>query len=173
MTNRKVISAVTMVVLVGLLVAGAWYGWQSISAPLPGGDDDPPQRRAAKARCNDAVARGDLVGSDDVTVSVFNAGSVSGLADQTLSELTARGFVRGDAGNAPTELETVQFVRVLAPTEGDPTAELVALQFGANTVIQEFSDKLGPGVDVVVGDSFAGLVDAPTEIKAKQSAPGC
>ena len=171
MTNRKVISAVTMVVLVGLLVAGAWYGWQSISAPLPGDEEEP--RRQARARCDDGVARGDLVRSGDVTVSVFNAGSVSGLADQTLSELTARDFIRGDAGNAPTKLETVQFVRVLARAKGDPTAQLVALQFGPNTVIQEFSDNLGPGVDVGVGDSFAGLVDAPREIKAKRAAPGC
>jgi hypothetical protein len=171
MTNRKAISAVTMVVLVGLLVAGAWYGWKSMSAPLPG-DDDPPQRRA-KARCDDGVARGDIVRTADVTVSVFNAGSVSGLADQTLSELAARGFIRGKVGNAPEALETVQFVRVLAPTKSDPTAELVALQFGPNTMISESKDNLGAGVDVVVGDSFAGLVDAPSEIKARRAAPGC
>jgi hypothetical protein len=171
MANRKVISVVTMVVLIGLLVAGAWYGWQSITAPLPG-DDDPPQRRA-KARCDNGVARGDMIGTGDVTVSVYNAGSVSGLADQTLSELAARGFNRGDVGNAPQELETVQFVRVLAEEKGNPAAQLVALQFGADTLIQEATDDLGPGVEVVVGDRFTGLVDAPSEIKAQQPASGC
>ena len=171
MANRKAISAVTMVVLVGLLVAGAWYGWQSLSAPLPG-DDDRPQRRA-KARCDGGVARGDLVRTADVTVSVFNAGSVSGLADQTLSELAARGFIRGDVGNAPEELGTVQFVRVLARTKTDPTAELVALQFGANTAVTESEENLGSGVEVVVGDRFVGLVDAPREIKARRATPGC
>ena len=170
--TRKAVSAVTMVVLIALLVAGAWYGWQSLSAPLPGGDAE-PERRNAKPRCDEGVARGDLVSTEDVTVSVYNAGSRSGLADLTLSELTARGFIRGDAGNAPEELESVQFVRVLAKAKDDPTAELVALQFGADTLVQETGEDLGPGVEVVVGDDFPGLVDAPTEIKARRATSGC
>jgi LytR cell envelope-related transcriptional attenuator len=169
--NRKAVAAVTMVVLVGLLVAGAWYGWQQMSAPVPGSDE--PQRRAAKPRCEDGVARGDLVRPADVTVSVYNAGSRSGLADQTLSELAARGFIRGDVGNAPANLEVVQFVRVLAPTKDDPTAKLVALQFGPNTMVQQVGVDLGPGIEVVVGDNFSGLVKAPTQIKAARATAGC
>jgi hypothetical protein len=169
MTGRGAVSAVTMVVLLGLLVAGAWFGWQSISAPLPG-DDEPAKR--AEPQCDDGFAKGDVVTTGDVTVSVFNAGSRSGLADQTLSELAARGFQRGDVGNAPPELEIVQFVRVLTESEGDPTAQLVARQFGGNTVVQ-VGDSLGPGVEVIVGDEFAGLVDAPSQIKARVAGSGC
>ena len=170
--NRKAVAAVTMVVLVGLLVAGAWYGWRQMSAPIPG--DDEPQRRAdRKQRCEGGVARGDLVRPADVTVSVYNAGSRSGLADQTLSELAARGFIRGDVGNAPAKLEIVQFVRVLAPAKDDPTARLVALQFGPNTMIQQARGDLGPGVEVVVGDDFSGLVKGPTQIKAARASSGC
>lgn len=171
MTSRKVVSAVTMVVLLGLLVAGAWFGWQSMSAPLPGGEDEPAKR--ARPKCEGDFAKGDLVQPSDVTVSVFNAGSRSGLADQTLSELTARGFNRGDVGNAPTELETVQFVRVLSSSAEDPTARLVALQFGANTVVQATQEDLGPGVEVIVGDRFVGLVDAPSEIRAGRAGSSC
>lgn len=169
MTGRRAVSAVTMVVLLGLLVAGAWFGWQSISAPLPG-DDEPAKR--AKPQCDEGFAKGDVVTTGDVTVSVYNAGSRSGLADQTLSELAARGFQRGDVGNAPTELEIVQFVRVLTESEGDPTAQLVARQFGGSTVVQ-VGDSLGPGVEVIVGDRFAGLVDAPSQIKARRAGSGC
>lgn len=160
----------TIIVLIGLLAAGAYIGWRSLAAPLPG-DDEP--KRAERPRCNDGVARGDVVTPGDVTVSVYNAGSRSGLADQTRSELAARGFIPGDVGNAPTDLEGVRFVRVLAPNEKSPTARLVALQFGANTLVQPVKEDLGPGVEVIVGDDFDGLVDAPSKVKARRGGTGC
>ena len=169
MANRKAVSAVTMLVLVGLLVAGAWIGWRTLSAPLPG--DEEPERKA-KSRC-DGGARDGVIEAADVKVSVYNAGSRSGLADQTLSQLVDRGFARGEAGNAPAELESVLVVRVLSPAKGDPTAQLVARQFGANTAVQTVEDGLGPGVEVIVGDNFRGLVDAPTRIKGERARPGC
>lgn len=171
--NRKAVSAVTMVVLIGLLVAGAWYGWQSMSAPLPGRDDVEADETSAATQCPGAVAKGDVVRARDVTVSVYNAGSRSGLADQTLSELAGRGFNRGDVGNAPSEFRGVQFVRVLAPAKRDPIARLVALQFGPNTLVQPVGDDLGPGVEVIVGDDFLGLVDARQRLKARRASPGC
>ena len=172
MASRKVVSAVTMIVLLGLLVAGAWYGWQTMCAPLPG-RDEPEKTAAAEPECEEGVARGDILRPADVTVSVYNAGSRSGLADQTLTELTTRGFGRGEVGNAPTEMEVVRFVRVLAPIRRDPAARFVALQFGRNTVVQKVEDNLGPGVDVIVGDDFAGLTDAPKRFKARRASPGC
>lgn len=171
MTTRKAVSAATMVVLIALLVAGAWFGWQTMSAPLPGEEDEPA--RVAQPKCEEDFERGDIIRRPDVTVSVYNAGSRSGLADQTLSELSARGFVRGEAGNAPTRLEEVQFVRVLARADGDPAAELVALQFGDDTFIQQVRRDLGPGVEVIVGDNFAGLVNAPNQVKARRSSANC
>lgn len=169
MSNRRAVSAVTLVVLVGLLVVGAYVGWQKLSEPLPGKDDT----EQAGPACNDGVARGDVVRPGDVTVSVYNAGSRSGLADQTRSELVARGFIAGDVGNAPDDLESVNFVRVLAPSRQDPASRLVALQFGRNTLIDEVEDDLGPGVEVVVGDQFLGLVEAPTKIRARSAGSGC
>lgn len=169
--DRRVVSGVTLLVLVGLLVAGAVVGWQRLSAPLPGRDDEP--RRAAGPRCDDGVARGDVVRTADITVSVYNAGSRSGLAGQTQDELVARGFIPGEVGNAPEELLGVQFVRVLAATRTDPAARLVALQFGANTLIEAVEDDLGPGVEVVVGDDFLGLVEAPAKLRAQASGSGC
>ena len=172
MAKRQAVSAVTLVVLIGLLVVGAVVGWRALSAPVPGGDDD-SATTAAEPTCKDGVTQGDVVRPRDITVSVYNAGSRSGLAGQTLSELQARGFIPGDVGNAPVELETVEFVRVLAPTETDPVARLVALQFGEQTLVQPVTDDLGPGVEIIVGDRFVGLVDAPRRIRADAPASGC
>jgi hypothetical protein len=62
---------------------------------------------------------------------------------------------------------------VLAPTKTDPTARLVALQFGPSTYVQPSNLDLGPGVEVVVGDDFVGLVDGPSRIRASRASSGC
>lgn len=172
MTNRHIVSAVTLVVLVGVLVVGAWVGWRTLSAPLPSGDDDEAQS-VSGPKCDNGVRRGDVVRPRDVTVSVYNAGSRSGLAGQTQSELEARGFISGDVGNAPEDMAGVQFVRILATSKSDPAARLVALQFGPNTLIEPVKEDLGPGVEVIVGDDFLGLVEAPDKIKAEVAGSGC
>ena len=88
-------------------------------------------------------------------------------------ELTARGFIAGETGNAPGDLGSVRFVRILAPKRNDPAAQLVARQFGPRTLVQPTAQDLGPGVDVIVGDKFAGLVKAPRQLKAQVAGSGC
>jgi hypothetical protein len=170
--KRSVISAITLVVLVGLLVVGVYVGWQKLNEPLPGGEDE-DQAQVSGPRCDDGVKRGDVVRPRDITVSVYNAGTRTGLAGQTMSELEARGFIAGDVGNAPADLADVRFVRVLAATRSDPAARLVALQFGPNTLVEAVKEDLGPGVEVIVSDGFLGLVDAPDRIKARAAGSGC
>ena len=168
-SRRSILSAVTMTVLVGLLVVGAVVGYRALVAPTPDakGNDRPARP------CRHQIAKGDVVRAKDVTVSVFNAGSRTGLAGQTLDELAARGFIKGKVGNAPDRFASVRFVRVLAPAKNDPVAKLVALQFGRNTLVQAVRRSQGPGVEVVVGDAFVGLVKAPGKLKARTAGSGC
>ena len=169
MATRRTLTAVTLCVLIGLLVAGAYVGWRALLAPVDGSDDPTAQ---GGPTCADGVRRGDTVRTRDVTVSVYNAGTRAGLAGQTQDELVARGFIPGDLGNAPDDLLGVRFVRVTAETRRDPAARLVALQFGRRTPVQAAPD-LGPGVEVVVGDRFDGLVKAPRRIRATARGSGC
>lgn len=157
----------TLLVLVGILVVAGYVGYRQLTAPLPGGTD------AVASTCED-VSAGDLVRAEDVTVSVFNAGSRAGLAGKTQTQLTGRGFIPGDLGNAPDDLAKVRFVRVLAPRTDDPAARLVASQFGPSTLLQRSDTDLGPGVDVVVGDRFSGLrKGAPKQLLAQVAGSGC
>jgi hypothetical protein len=170
MTQRRTLSVLTMTVLVTLLVLGAFLGWRALSAPLPG--DDEPEADAGP-RCKAGLAEGEIVRTRDITVSVYNAGTRSGLAGQTLDQLAGRGFLPGDISNAPTEYGDVRFARVLATSPNDPAARLVALQFGPNTAVQVAPD-LGPGVEVLVGDDLGGLTEAaPRRLRAAAAGSGC
>jgi hypothetical protein len=168
-SRRSVLSAVTLTVLVGLLVVGAVVGYKALVAPVP----DAKGETGRSHPCRHRIAKGDLVRSKDVTVSVYNAGSRTGLAGQTLDQLAARGFIKGRAGNAPNKYASVRYVRVLAPTRNDPVAKLVALQFGPRTLVQAVTRNQGSGVEVVVGDAFVGLAKAPTKLRAATPGSGC
>jgi LytR cell envelope-related transcriptional attenuator len=165
--KRRTLTAVTLTVLVALLAVGAFIGWRALFSPLANESE-----AGSDQGCADGVARGDTVRTRDVTVSVYNAGTRAGLAGQTQNELAARGFIPGDLGNAPDDVSSVRFVRVLAETRRDPAARLVALQFGRDTRVQAAPD-LGSGVEVVVGDRFGGLVKAPRRIRADAPGSGC
>lgn len=167
MDGRRAVTGITLTVLVALLAAGGLIGWRAFRAPVADDDAHGPRRG-----CDAGLAKGDLVRSRDVTVSVYNAGTRSGLASQTLQELAARGFIEGDVGNAPADADNVRVVRVLTTKKSDPAAQLVARQFGKRTPVSVAPD-LGAGVEVVVGDRFVGLVKAPRSIKAKASGSGC
>jgi hypothetical protein len=158
-----------MAVLVGLMLAGGVVGWTALFSPLP--EDE--ETTSSEPRCDPGLAPGDTVHTRDVTVSVFNAGTRSGLAGDTQQRLVARGFLAGEVGNAPDALADVRFVRVIAPARNDPAAQLVALQFGPDTLVDTRGDDLGPGVDVVVGDRFRGLVRAPRALTAERRGSGC
>jgi hypothetical protein len=170
--SRRALSAATLTVLVVLLAVGAVIGWKSLTAPF-NGTQSSATTPTKKPSCDPRLTKGAPVRTSDVTVSVYNAGTRTGLAGQTQQQLVARGFIPGDVGNAPGNLGGVRFVRILAPSQTDPAARLVALQFGRHTFVQRSSQNLGPGVQVVVGDRFVGLVRAPRSIKAHASGSGC
>jgi hypothetical protein len=167
MADRRITTAVTMTFLVGLLVAGLVVGTRWLFAPI---EDD--TEAAPGSDCTpQKVGAGKPLRTQEVTVSVFNAGERSGLASETLDQLGNRGFRLGDTGNAP-ETANVKFVQVWTTDRRDPAARLVALQFGKKTAIRRGED-LGPGVDVIVGNRFKGLVKAPKSIRVRQPAEVC
>lgn len=166
MTRRHLTTAVTMLVLVGLLVLGAVWGWQSLFTESPRAAEPAPT-------CDPQVVEaGGKIRSGQVTVSVYNGGTRSGLANQTMNALMARGFQTGDVGNAPSDVE-VRKVQVWSTVENDPRARLVARQFGKGVKVRYVDEDLGPGVDVIVGNRFRDLVKAPRALKVKQEQEFC
>jgi hypothetical protein len=165
--DRRSLSAITLLVLCGVLGVFVLVGWRTVTAPGPWDDGGPNA-----TGCAEGLAEGELVRTTDVTVSVYNAGTRSGLAGRTQEELLARGFLPGDLGNAPEDVGDVRRVVVLAPNSDDPAAMLVARQFGKRTAVQEHDD-IGSGVEVVVGDRYRGLAKAPRRMRAQADGSGC
>lgn len=169
MGRREIISAVTMMALIGILALGAVWGWRSLFAPLP--ETDAAGEPAPTCR-TELVEAGQRIRSRQVRVSVFNNSNRSGLAGTTLDKLLNRGFIAGDAANAPSNLR-VRKVEVWSTVENDPRARLVARQFGKGVRVRFSDEDLGPGVDVIVGDRFQDLVKAPRAIRVKQQHEVC
>jgi hypothetical protein len=168
--RRQIISAVTMLVLVGILVLGAVWGWRSLFAELPGTEataEEPTEECTVEE-----VDAGEKLRSKQVRVSVFNAGTRAGLAGQTLDALMNRGFLAGDIGNAPADTD-IRRVQVWSNVENDPAARLVARQFGKNVKIRYVEEVPGRGVNVVVGNGFESLRKAPRAIAVKTSREVC
>jgi len=168
--RRHLTTAVTLLVLVGILVAGVVLGVNALFAPLP---EDGAASATPSPTCSPtAVERGQTVRSSQVQVSIFNGGGQSGLADGTMRALIRRGFTEGDIGNAPDGV-TAERARVLTTERNDTAARLVARQFGRATKITVTDRDLGPGVDVVIGDQFEELVPARKVIVARASTSVC
>ncbi len=170
MTHRHLTTAVTLLVLVCILVLGVLLGVKTLFAPLPGSDK---ATATPSPSCSPkTVKKGQRIRSTQVQVSVFNGGTRSGLADETMRLLARRGFTQGDIGNAPTDAK-VSRVRVLTTEKNDMAAALVARQFGRTTRVIVTDTDLGPGIDVIVGNKFGKLAKAKRVLVAQSSSSVC
>jgi hypothetical protein len=146
-------SPITMLVLLVLLVAGGWYGYTVVRSPT----SSSPTTSATGSHCLQwkTYPKGAAITSTDLTVNVYNAGTVSGQADKVLTALHARGFVEGVAANSPAGIEADN-VTIVTPTPRSPVVSLVKSQFNGTVQVSPGS-ALGSGVDVVIGDHYGGI----------------
>jgi hypothetical protein len=164
-----VTTGVTLVVLLGILVLGGYYGAKSLFAPLP----NPSSADKPSTTCKSTdVKKGQRLRASRVQVSVFNAGTRSGLAGATLAKLHNRGFRQGDVGNAPSDVKVKRAV-VWTTDRHDPAARLVANQLGAGARVKFVGRDLGPGVDVIVGNNFHHLAKVKSFLIIKKSGSAC
>jgi hypothetical protein len=147
---------ITMLILLGILLGAAYYGWKTITA---GDDDQPDAQDPTSGECSRTAVykKGTKFRSSGITVNVYNAGAVTGLAGDTLQALAENGFQRGQVDNAPAGVSATN-VTVLTTTRRAPQAELVAEQFKGNVKVRT-GDVTRPGVMVVVGDEFVGMAE--------------
>ena len=147
-------TAVTLLVLVGILALGLFVGFRELFAPLPGDEDESAAETTSTCEPQE-IQPGQRLRPRDVLVNVFNAGDRAGLASQTMDTLTRRGFRPGEVANTSSG-GRVQRVQVWI-VEGEETAgRLVARNFGPKVRVRTrgADSDLGDGVDVVVSNGL-------------------
>ncbi|MGI9155620.1 MAG: LytR C-terminal domain-containing protein [Marmoricola sp.] len=158
MAVSKARTAGTMLVLVVVLVLMLVIGLHAARRPFPS-----LSGKGATTKC-DAVKVRSTIFRKEITVSVYNGSSRSGLADRTMAEMEKRSFTPGTVGNVPKG--SVAYAEVRSTTKNDPAAQLVANQFKPPAKVVLAEDNLGPGVDVVLGPKFTKLhVPSPKSLK--------
>lgn len=152
MKGRYLRSGLTLLVLFGIVGAAGYWGYKHTTASMPG--------LGPSNVCTTKTVQTTLRASQ-VQISVYNDGTITGLAGKTMKQLTKRGFIGGAVGNTTDnggKREGVRAVLVRTSTPNSTAAKLVAAQFGAKIKPVVSSVDLGPGIDVVLGNNFKGLV---------------
>jgi hypothetical protein len=170
MGRRQVTSTITMFVLIGILVVGAVWGWRALFAAFP--ETELTVEEPTPTCKTERVEAGERIRARQVRVSVFNAGTRSGLAGETMDALINRGFQAGDVSNAPSEAK-VRRVQVWSTSRKDPRARLVARQFGPRVKVRVTEEPLGSGVTVIVGNNFKRLAKAPRSLRVAKPQEVC
>ena len=157
-------TAITLAVLGLVLLVALIWGWGAATEPLPEKADSPI--------CVDrTVAEGEKVFPQDVTVSVYNAGTREGLAGRVLQALADAGFHEGNSGNAAPTVR-VSVAQIWTREPDNPDVRLVASRLGDGVTIEE-RDPVGTGVTVVVGDGFTEVQDGRRAVVARSDATIC
>jgi LytR cell envelope-related transcriptional attenuator len=162
--SQGVRSAVTLSVLGLLLVVAAIWGWSATMKPLPAKVDTP-------ICVQEDIPAGTKVFPEDVTVSVYNAGTREGLAGRTMALFTDSGFNEGNGGNVKPE-EPVHGSAIWTDDPTSPAVLLVASRLGPEVDIERH-DPPGVGVVVVVGDDFKDLVKGRRAVASDEDSEIC
>ncbi|GAB3073170.1 LytR C-terminal domain-containing protein [Nocardioides zeae] len=171
--DSRVRTAITMTVLVVLLLAAAIWGWTRLTAPVPA----PELGTASSGVCTPRdYEAGATLTAADVVVNVYNASGRSGLAQQTMTALTGRGFTAGNTGNAPEGAEVARVeirtnnisstaVGILRANLGDPVVVTLDEDVDAVTLY------VGPGWDDLKGEEGSRTVPVAETICGPNDVP--
>ena len=134
---------ITLVVLLGVLVGGFWWGWNSLT------------NSSAEPNCVEQKLPNNRLVPKQVVVNVYNGGARAGTAALVGEALEKRGFNIGKIANEPSG-DKIDIVSVRGTTDSGPEIKLVAGQLNqkALTVADNRPDHT---VDVVLGAGFTKL----------------
>ena len=132
---RLVATPLLLLGLLGLLIWGAYWGWQNLTAPLPKPEPTP---------C--VTVSTEVVTVKDVSVRVYNAGFTSGLASRVSNRLKDAGFNVIRVENTEERVTSGLIIRLSESNQ--PAQRLVQSYFADATI--EYDDRVDGTVDVLL-----------------------
>jgi hypothetical protein len=140
---RVVRTPITLLILFGMLLYGAWWGYTNIMKPIPPMPPEP---------CVDqSVPKGQLQASQ-VVVRVYNGGDRKGLAADVGRSLRNKGFRVVLTTNTAEKIQKT----VIVGADGNNPEVLFVKSFFREVVVR--SDKrVDRTVDVLVGNKYGGF----------------
>ena len=140
---RVVRTPVTLLILFGMLLYGAWWGYNNIIKPIPPLPPEP---------CVDQVVEKGQLKSGQVVVRVYNGGDRKGLAADVGRSLRGKGFRVVLTTNT---VEKIQKTVIVGADVNNPEV-LFVKSFFKEAVVR--SDKrVDRTVDVLVGNKYGGF----------------
>lgn len=134
---------ITMVVLLGILIGGTWWGWNSLTDS------------SAEANCVEQKLPNNRLVPKQVVVNVYNGGARAGTAAKVAADLKKRGFNIGKIANEPNG-DKVDLVSIRGATADAPELKLVAGQLNQKAAAAADA-RPDHTVDVVVGSGYTKL----------------
>ena len=149
---RRIRTAVTLVLLIGVVVWAAWYAWRVVTEPTATGNEDGPATQTPV--CAVAVPT-EAPPPEEISVNVYNGTSRNGLASQVAREMREQGYVILDVANDPLNRSVTGVAEVRAADPRNLAVVLILSQFpGAAFVQDQRSDEV---IDVVLGEQFEAI----------------
>jgi hypothetical protein len=156
---RAVRTPFTLLVLLGVLCYGAWWGWTNVIREVP---------PAPRAPCvKQKVPKGQLK-SSQVVVSIYNGGDKRGLAGDVGRALRSRGFKVQRTTNTGEKVERTIIVGASAK---NPEVLLVKGFFKESDVRPD--KRVDGSVDVLVGNRYGGFNKNAKTVYTVKSATVC
>lgn len=159
MNRSSLAGPLTVLGAVAVLVVGALVGLRLLTASADIEIVETCEERSVEV--------GEPVTPALVPVDVFNGSQRAGLANRVSINLQRRGFLPGQVGNSPMEVE-FDGATIVTETPEDPRVRLLAAQFGEVEFVPPAGSDTGENIVVIVGnDTNQDLVDdAASEVEA-------
>jgi LytR cell envelope-related transcriptional attenuator len=140
---RMARTPVTLLILFGVLLYGAWWGYSNIIKPIP---PLPP------VPCVDQVVEKGQLKSSQVVVRVYNGGDRRGLAADVGRSLRGRGFRVTVTTNT---VEKIKKTVIVGAGVDNPEVKFVKTFFKEAQVRSD--NRVDRTVDVLVGNKYGGF----------------
>lgn len=151
---RIVRTPITLLILLGVLLWGAWWGYTNILRPIPATPPPP---------CVEQTVTKGVIQAEQVIVKVYNGGDKRGLAGDVKRNLVSRGFKVPVATNTGEKIAKTVIVG-----SGAKNPEVLFVRtFFKDSVVRADPKRKDGSVDVLVGNKYGGFVKAKTTYAVK------